>query len=479
MGKKHLFNTMVAVLVAAAQPAVAASPGAVVATASDQRSVTLTLYNDDLALVKDVRRVALGRGANQLAWRGAAAQMHPETAQLRNLSNAAGFGVQEQAFDFNLLTPQTLLEQYVGREVGVIRTHPGSGAETRETATVLSTAGGVVLKFADGHVETGTPGRLSFPGVPDALHDTPTLTVSLASPAAGAQDLALSYLTGGLSWRADYVAALNATDDRLDISGWATLTNRSGATYRNAVIRLVAGDLHRVRDAQPLSRAAMAMAAPAAAEMKQEALLEYHLYTLQRPTTLADNQSKQVALMSADRVPARKEFVLEGTREDYSSQQGEIGRKMKVGVFVEFDNRGGELGMPLPQGTVRVYKNDGEGNAQFVGEDRIGHTPKNETVRLKLGEASDVTADRKQIAFQKLSGVGRFDYVYESAYAIVLKNAKPESVSVTVREPIPGDWTMVSESQPHAKVASGMAEWKVKVPAEGQATLSYRVRVRY
>jgi len=246
-------------------------------------------------------------------------------------------------------------------------------------------------------------------------------------------------------------------------------------------LQLVAGDLNRVRDAQPMPRAMMAMAAKVAdaAEMQQESLFEYHLYTLQRPTTLAENQTKQVALMSATRVPVQKEFLLAGANYYYSGQYGELGQKMKVGVFVEFANMGEGLGIPLPKGVIRMYKKDSQGNAQFVGEDRIDHTPKNETIRLKLGDAFDVTADKKQTDFQKLAGTGRYNYVFESAYEVVLKNAKQEAVTVTVREPMPGDWTMVSASQPHTKAASGTAEWQVKVPAEGKTTLTYRVRVRY
>lgn len=481
MTKKTLFTLMIAGLMTAAQAGWATGRDEVVSTASDQSGVAVTIYNDNLALVKDTRRVRLERDFNQLAWREVSAQMRPETAQLRNLSNPAGFRLQEQNFDFDLLTPQKLLEKYVGREVSVIRMHAGIDVETRETATVLSTNNGVVLKFADGRIETGVPGRLAFPGVPDTLRDTPTLVISLLNPVAGGQNLELSYLTGGLSWRADYVAELNADDNRLDLNGWVTLTNQSGAVYRNARLQLVAGDLNRVREAQPVPRATMAMAAKVAdaADMQQESLFEYHLYTLQRPTTLAENQTKQVALMAASRVPVRKEFLLEGANYYYSGQVGEIGQKIKVGVFVEFDNKGEGLGVPLPKGVIRVYKRDAQDNAQFVGEDRIDHTPKNETVRLKLGEAFDVTADRKQTAFQKLAGSGRFNHVFESAYEIVLKNAKPEAVTVTVREPMPGDWTMVSESQPHTRAASGTAEWKVKVPAEGATTLTYRVRVKY
>jgi len=477
--KKSLLSAMLAGWMVAGQASGAAPLDEIVSTAADQHSVAVTIYNDDLALVKDARRVRLARDFNQLAWREVSAQMRPETAQLRNVSNPAGFRLQEQNFDFDLLTPQKLLEKYVGREVSVIRTHPTTGAETRETATVLATNGGVVLKFAD-RIETGVPGRLAFSGVPDTLRDKPTLVISLLNPTAGIQNLELSYLTGGLSWRADYVAELNAADDRLDLNGWVTLTNQSGAAYPNARLQLVAGDLNRVRDAQPSPRAMMTMAKVAdAAEMQQESLFEYHVYTLQRPTTLAENQTKQVALMSATRVPVKKEFLLEGANYYYSGQYGELGQKMKVGVFVEFDNKGEGLGIPLPKGVIRLYKKDTQGNAQFVGEDRIDHTPKNETVRLKLGDAFDVTADRKQTAFQKLAGTSRYNYVFESAYEIVLKNAKPEAVTVSVREPMPGDWTMVSESQPHTKAASGTAEWQVKVPAEGKTTLTYRVRVRY
>ncbi len=478
--RTHHLNVIIAGVMLTSTAGWAAPRDEIVSTASDQRSVAVTIYNDNLALVKDARRITLVRDFNQLAWREVSAQMRPETAQLRNLSNPAGFRLLEQNFDFDLLTPGKLLEKYVGREVSVIRSHPTTGAETRESATVLSTNNGVVLRFAD-RIETGVPGRLAFAGVPETLRDKPTLVISLINPSAGSQNLELSYLTAGLSWRADYVAELNAHDDQLDLNGWVTLTNQSGAAYPNARLQLVAGDLNRVHEAQPMPRATMAMTAKVAdaADMQQESLFEYHLYTLQRPTTLAENQTKQVALMSASRVPVKKEYLLEGANYYYSGQYGELGQKQKVGVFVEFDNKGEGLGIPLPKGVIRMYKRDSQGNAQFVGEDRIDHTPKNETVRLKLGDAFDVTADKKQTAFMKLAATDRTSHVFESAYEIVLKNAKTEAVTVTVREPMPGDWTMVSESQPHTRAASGTAEWKVNVPAEGRVTLNYRVRVRY
>jgi len=464
---------------ACAQPATAPERRS---TLDDQQSVAVTIYNEDLALVKDARRVVLDTGASRLALRDVSGRMRAETAQLRSLSHPGSFDLLEQNFDFDLLTPAKLLEKYVGRTVRVVRTHPTTGIESIESAQVLAAAGGVVLKMGD-RVETGVPGRLVFDDVPANLRDRPTLVTELQSRRAGAQALELSYLTGGLAWQADYVAELNADDSALDLNGWVTLTNRSGTAYPNARLQLVAGDVNRVRDEVRRAVATGAMMAKevkARSDVAQESLFEYHLYTLARPTTLADNQTKQVALLGATAVPVSKEVLLGGSDTYYRSSVGDIGQKIKIAVYVEFANReSARLGQPLPKGVVRVYKRDSAGNAQFVGEDRIDHTPRNEKVRLRLGEAFDVTADKKQTDFRRREPTNKASYVFESAYEIVLRNAKSEAVGVTVREPVPGDWTMLEESQPHAKVAAGTAQWRVNVPAGGTTTLRYRVLVRY
>jgi hypothetical protein len=214
--------------------------------------------------------------------------------------------------------------------------------------------------------------------------------------------------------------------------------------------------------------------------MKEESLFEYHLYTLDRPTTLKENQTKQVALLTASAVPVRKEYVLRGDSYYYQGQYGELGDKLKVGVFVEFDNKTEtHMGMPLPKGIVRVYKRDSEGRAQFVGEDSIDHTPKNELVRLKLGDAFDITARRKQTDYKSLGRQAQWRNVYEMAFEMEFKNAKKEPVIVSALEPVYGDWEMIQNSHPYTKEAAGTARFKVEVPAEGSATLTYRVRVRW
>lgn len=473
----------VAVAMAVLGPSVHAQAAEQRSTLADQREVAVTIYNDNLALVKDQRHLQLEAGSSNLAFRDVSARMRAETALLRSVSHPGALRVLEQNFDFDLLSPQKLLEKYVGQTVSVVRTHPTTGAESVESAQVLAANGGVVLKVGN-RIETGVPGRIVYGDVPANLRDRPTLVMALDNSQSQAQDVELSYLTSGLGWRADYVVELGPKDDVLDISGWVTLTNTSGATYRNARLQLVAGDVNRVQQEMPAAPRALTMAAPAMAkasnDMAEEGLFEYHLYTLARPTTIAENQTKQVALLSGTGVPVRKEMVLRGNEYYYQSQAGELGKKLKVGVFVEFDNKeSSHLGLPLPKGVVRVYKKDKSGNAQFIGEDRIDHTPKNEKVRLKLGEAFDVTADKRQTDFRQVSSDNRKGYTYDSAYEIVLKNAKDEAVQVTVQEPIPGDWQITSSSQPHTKAAANLATWTVNVPAQGSTKLNYRVLTRF
>jgi hypothetical protein len=445
----------------------------VTSSASDREAVAVTVYNDDLALVKERRKVDLPKGLTRLSLREVAAQLRPETALLRAASGQP-LSLIEQNFDFDLLTPQKLLEKYVGREVTVIRPHPTTDGERRERATVLAAGQGTVLRFAD-RIETGVPGRLAFDSVPPNLRDRPTLSV-LLDAAGGKQAVELSYLTGGLSWKADYVANLSADGKQLDLNGWVTLTNRSGAGFDNATLQLVAGTVNRVRPPAPQMAYAMPASAPRAKSMEatQEALMDYHLYSFERPTSIADNQTKQLALLSASAVPVGREYLLAGNDWYYRDRYNQIGQKLKPAVFLEFENKGGQLGKPLPAGIVRVYARDSKGAAQFVGEDRIAHTAKNEKLKLRLGEAFDITAERKQTHYRKIA-----DNVSESSWRIELRNAKDEAVTVKVQEPMPGDWEMVQESQKHTKESARVASWNVAIPTGGTTVLEYAVRVKW
>ena len=491
--------TLMLVCTLIAGPALAAEERIV--PASDRKAIGVTIYNHDLALVKDRRSIDLGTGAHTLAFREVSARIRPETVLVR----ADGLRVHEQNFEYDLLSPQALLRKYVGREVTLIDRHPTTGEEKARQVRVLSAGDGVVLQAGD-RIETEISGRLVYPDVPANLRDRPTLTMAVDNERAGQQEVEVSYLTGGLSWRADYVAELNDDDSRLDLNGWVTLTNESGVSYPDAHLQLVAGDVHRVEEEYGLRGAVLgkALEAAAAPEMREESLFEYHLYTLARPTTINDNQKKQVALLQAAGVACRKEYLLDGQGAGFRAQTADGGHRLPVTVWVEVRNdHASGLGLPVPAGVARVYKKDAGGRLQFVGEDRLAHTPENEVIRLRLGDAFDVTAERRQTDFRWLDDGG--DRVEqganapssgqpaavhltdtdskpkrsESAWAITLKNARPEAVTVRVRETLPGDWQILEESAAHTKASAHAAVWQVLVPAKGSAQLTYRVRVRH
>jgi hypothetical protein len=454
-------------------PALAQSLAERRVTLDNQTAVAVAIYNDDLALVRDSRRITLGQGRNRLALVDVSGRLRAETALLI-AANGAQIRTLEQNLEFDLLTPQKLLEKSVGKEVTIVKTHPQTGEETRLRALVLSTASGLVLKIGN-EIHTTAPGRIVFDNVPPNLRDRPTLTIDLESDRAGTIPVELTYLTAGLSWNADYVAQLNDKEDRLDLNGWVTLVNRSGTTYREAKLQLVAGDPNRVRAGMARERDEARPAPAPKSAMRTEAVFDYHLYELERPTTIAENQQKQVALLTANAVTVEKQYVLTSYGQYYRSRYTVPGT-VKADIWLHFANdKKSNLGLPLPRGVVRVYKRDSAGKAVFVGEDQINHTAEGERVRLKVGQAFDVSGIRTQTDFR--SEVSW--HIYESAYKLELNNAKAEPVVVTIAETIPGDWLVLNESHRHTKVTSNLVEWRVPVPAKGKAELTYRVRVKF
>jgi hypothetical protein len=275
------------------------------------------------------------------------------------------------------------------------------------------------------------------------------------------------------------VVTLNDKDDKADLSGWVTIDNHSGATYQNATLKLVAGDVNRAKNEyeykDKMLRVAEAAAKAAAPQFKEDSFFEYHIYTLERPATVKDNQTKQISLVTANDIPVKEELLYYGANYYYYNRYGDAMSNQKVGVFVEIQNKKEHnLGIPLPKGIVRVYKADKEGSLQFVGEDSIDHTPKDEKVRIKLGDAFDVVGSRKQTDWKKIA----YD-TYEAAFEISLRNHKKEDVMVKVVEPIPGDWTMISSSHEHKKSEAFTAEFNIPVPRDKEVKLTYRVRMRY
>jgi len=444
-------------------------------TLADQRQINVTIYNSNLALIHDRRRIALERGENRIAWRDVSAQLDGTSSLLESITSPGTVSLLEQNFNFDLLRPSALLEKAVGSTVIVIHNHPVAGQPAEERAKLLSTNEGLILQYAD-RIETSLyDSRIVYSSLPPNLRDRPTLVIDLDSAAAGSQDIDLSYLTSGLGWHAEYVGQVSANDDRLDLNGKVTLTNTSGTSYQNAHLQLVAGNVN----VPPPPAAALRTIGRVVADtysVTQENFFEYHLYTLARPTTIAENQTKQVGFLTAHAVPIHKSLELRGGAYYYRTSTPDLGAKLPISTYVIFENKGGELGVPLPGGLVRLYKSDSRGMSQFLGADRIDHTPKNETVRLHVGDSFDVTARKKQTNFHIVSDTIP---IYDTAYEIVIANAKDEPVDVSVIEPIPGEWTMLSESQPHQKSSSSTATWLVHVAPNTRTTLTYNVRVKF
>jgi hypothetical protein len=467
-----------AALVAAALTTTPALADEVSVGTDQQTGIAVTIYNSDLALIRDQRKIDLTSGLNELAFIDVSAGIRPETALLT--AQGGGLAVTEQNFDFDLLTPQKLLEKSVGSTIRVIRTNPTTGADSSEDAKVLSVAEGMVVLQIGDRIETAIPGRLVFSAVPPNLRARPTLVTKVLSEKAGPTTVALSYLSRGLSWQADYVASLSADEKTIDLNGLVTLTNQSGVTYKDAKLQLVAGQVNQVQDMMrrdmqmPMMAEGAAMAAP---KMVQEQAFEYHLYRLDTPVTIQQNQTKQVALMAASGVPVTKQYLITDAANVWGRYSTSFGEAERVNATVKLkfvNDEQSKVGVPLPKGIVRVYKADSQGEAIFVGEDSIDHTPKNEDVDLTLGQAFDITARAKQTDFEQIS-----DRVYENEYEVEIKNAKADKVTVDLREQVPGDWKMIKETQPHKKLDAHTAGWLIEVPANGSTKLTYRVRMEF
>src|SRR5262245_47352283 len=449
-------------------------------TLDDQTELAVTVYNSDIALVRDIRNLDLSRGTSNLRFMDIAATVNPASVHFRSLTDPSSLSVLEQNYEYDLLEPEKLLHKYVGRDVTLVRMvqDGGSTREEQVKARLLSYNNAPVWQIGNEVVTGMHADSIRFPQLPDSLYSRPTLIWTLENAGAGRQRVEASYLAGKLSWNADYVLRVARDDKAADLDGWVTLTNGSGTEFRNAKLQLVAGDLNRVRQviANLMREDARKEVAAAAAPMAQESFSDYHLYTLGRKTTINNNQTKQVSMLEGTGVPVIKRYVVDGQAFYYRNRH-HPGAPLKdvVQVYYQFKNeqRHG-LGMPMPAGVVRVYQEDSKGGVQFVGEDRIDHTPKDETLNLKIGNAFDVVCERKQIDFEKIAGD-----TYEIEYEIVVRNHKTAPITVEVNEPVGGTWRMLRSTHEWTKTDAWAARFTVPAAPDGTSTLKYRVRVTY
>ena len=464
---------------AAAQPAHAAQAVATAPTApaaSDRQDLSVTIYADDLALVQDHRTIDLTGGKQRVEFQNVSAQIRAETV---SLAAKDALTIVEQNFDFDLLTPAKLMEKAVGHEVTIVRTSPGTGAETREKALVLATNGGVVLKIGD-HIEVlrddGMPARVIFDKVPDNLRAHPTLSVTVNGARSGPVPATLSYLTPGLGWRADYVALFDEATAKIDVQGWITLTNSSGTTYDNAKTLLVAGSPNVSGGATDGGgRGYMRQPRPTLQQAgtesgSRERLGDYYLYPLAERTTIANLQTKQVSFLDVHGVPAEHGYEF---RNQWLGTSNTPLSARTVYSFTTSSHAG--LGDQLPAGILRFYMRDKRGDPQFIGESRIDHTPMGSKLSLSTGDAFDV---KVQSTVEKRSRLG-YDH-WQSDMRYVVSNALPKPVTVSVLQSgLWGDTAIKNESQKSTRRSAEVAEWVVTVPANDSVTLTASFETRF
>ena len=437
-----------------------------------ERALSVTIYNDDLALIQDRRDIDVKDGRQRIEFQDVSAQIRPETVSL----SAADISIVEQNFDFDLLTPTKLMEKAVGQEVTIVRVNPATGAETREQAQVLATNGGVVLKIGQ-RIEVlrddGLPVRVIFDKVPDNLRARPTLSVSIIGTHAGTRRATLSYLTPGLGWKADYVALYNESDAKIDVQGWVTLTNSSGTTYDHAQTLLVAGSPGQVNGDSDNYRAPIRRATlqkPGTESGGRERLGDYYLYPLSERTTIANLQTKQVSFLDVHGVPAEHGYEFRnrwlGTAETPLSAQS---------IYSFSTSAHAGLGDQLPAGTLRFYMRDKRGDPQFIGESRIDHTPMGSTLSLATGDAFDI---KVHAIVDKRTRLSAYDWQTDMRYE--LTNALPRAVTVKLRQDgLWGDSRIKAESQKSTRLNADAAEWAVSVPANGKASVTATFETRY
>src|SRR6186713_990139 len=409
--------------------ALAAAPvaagGQDTSTLDDQSELSLTVYNSDLALVRDVRNLQLPRGTFDLRFMDIAATVNPATVHIRSLTEPGRLDVLEQNYEYDLLEPEKLLRKYVGRDVTLVRLVQDGGDTRQEEvkARLLSFNNAPVWQIGNEIVTGMHADHIRFPELPGNLYSRPTLIWSLENGGAARHRVEASYLASKLSWNADYVLTVARDDRTADVDGWVTLTNGSGTSFTNASLQLVAGELNRVREefAKMADEAVSLRAAAAPPPMTSEAFSEYHLYSVGRKTSINNAETKQISMMTGNGVPVKKRYVVDGQSFYYRNTQSPgspIRDSVQVFYQVTNDQRAG-LGMAMPAGIMRVYQSDTRGGVHFVGEDRIDHTPKDEVLNLRIGRAFDVVAERKQIDFEKIA-----TNVYEVEYEVVLRNHK-------------------------------------------------------
>jgi len=429
------------------------------AVVAQSPQVRVTVYNNNLALVHETRQMDLPKPTGVCSFRDVAAYIDPTSVHFKSVSNAAAVRVLEQNFEYDLVSAEKILQRYIDQSV---RLMPKQGSPIE--GKLLSTGGNIVVQAADNSIRILNNSEIvatDLPKLPDGLITRPTLVWQIQNNGPASQTVEVSYMTSGMSWHAEYVGVLDANDQNLDLNAWVSIDNNSGATFKDAKLLLVAGDVHRAERPmpQPMRKSVQMEMMAAAPDFEEKEFFEYHLYTLTRSATLKDHQQKQIELFPSARTPVTKEYTYDGMRNP---------KKVNVTITLKNKKENG-LGIALPAGKVRLYKPEGDAQV-LVGEDAIDHTPRDEEVRLNVGDAFDIVGERQQMSYRQVG-----DRASEEKVKVTLRNHKDVAISVIVVEHLGGDWKITESTLQHKKKDAQTAEWRMPVAARGEANLEYTV----
>jgi hypothetical protein len=426
--------------------------------------VAITVYNQNLALVKEGRTLDFQRGVNRMSLSDVAASIDPTSVHFKLRSSGDRIELLEQNYQYDLVSSDKILQKYLGHSIDIVM----KNGDVLSGQYLSSSSGYLVLQLPAGGVRMINAAEVlsvTAPQLPEGLIVIPTLQWLIDSGVTGRREAEISYLTGNINWHAEYIALLDKDDKNLRLSGWVSLDNQSGKTYQDAKLKLVAGDIHRVQPPQPMYDRAVLMekmAVAAAPGFEEKTFFEYHLYTLGRPATIANNETKQVSLFDPAGTPVEKIYR-------YTIGDG----NKDVNVVVTFKNsRSNGLGMPLPAGKIRLTKQDSDGAEEFLGEDLIGHTPRDEELELRVGNAFDIVGETTTLDIRQIS-----DRVQEMTIETKLRNHKEEAVTVHARYNVWGDWEIRESNFEYERKSAQQVEFRVPVAADGEAALRFRVRI--
>lgn len=441
-----------------------------------KKSISLTVYNQNFALVSDVREGEIASGKAVLKFTDIASLIDPTSVSFSSLNYPDALGIIEQNFEYDLLNPDKLLNKYINRQVQVITKN---GQVYRGNLLSYSSQQ-LIIEGKKGNISMVNRENIrdiTFAEIPEGLILKPTLVLEIENRKADTHLLQLKYITDGIGWKADYVAELSPDDKSMDLTGWVTIDNKSGATYKDAKLKLIAGYVRKIQKYVRYEERNMMKAVAAAPQFEEKAFFEYHIYTLKRPTTIKNNQTKQIMFLSSSNIPVKKKYVYDGAVRKYYHYNNwrNLPYNDKVDVYIVFENRKeNNLGMPLPKGKVRFYKKDTDKTVQFIGEDNIDHTPKNEKVELTIGKAFDIKGERKITNHKEISS-----RVYQDTYQIKLRNHKKEKVQINVIEHLYGDWEILESSHKYEKVDANTIKFVVDAFPEKEVIITYTAQYSF